>query len=142
MKRSLFFLIIFMSISVFAAEPCTKKRCKVISGTNTIVITISVDEEGNPLPSITELLALKPGQRIIFAGPEEFSIFFKDQKTPFKESEFKSKEGVVTLKIPEKIFEDKRFFDEAYGESEISFNYGVRVNGREYDPPMIIQRDD
>ncbi len=136
------FTLIIMSIGAFAIEPCTKKKCKVISGTNTIVITISVDEEGNPLPSITELLVLKPGQRIVFAGPEEFSIFFKDQKTPFKESEFKSKEGVVTLKVPEKIFEDKRFFDESYRESGISFNYGVRVNGREFDPPIIIRRDE
>ena len=136
------FTLIIMSIGAFAIEPCTKKKCKVISGTNTIVITISVDEEGNPLPSVTELLVLKPGQRIVFAGPEEFSIFFKDQKTPFKESEFKSKEGVVTLKVPEKIFEDKRFFDESYRESGISFNYGVRVNGREFDPPIIIRRDE
>ena len=136
------FTLIIMSIGAFAIEPCTKKKCKVISGTNTIVITISVDEEGNPLPSVTELLVLKPGQRIVFAGPEEFIIFFKDQKTPFKESEFKSKEGVVTLKVPEKIFEDKRFFDEAYRESGISFNYGVRVNGREFDPPIIIRRDE
>lgn len=141
-KSSFLFLMIFISIATFATEPCTKKKCKVISGTNTIVITISVDEEGNPLPSLTELLALKPGQRIVFAGPEEFTIFFKDQKTPFKESEFKSKEGVVTLKIPEKIFEDKRFFDEVYGDSGISFNYGVRVNGREFDPPFIVRRED
>lgn len=83
---------------------------------------------------------MKPGQRIVFTGPEEFVIFFKDQKTPFKKSEFKSKDGVVAVKIPEKIFEDKRFFEESYYGSGIGFNYGVRVNGREYDPPMIIQR--
>jgi len=139
---SLFFLIAFICAGSFASEPCSKKKCKVISGTNTIVITISIDEEGNPLPSVTELLELKPGQRIVFTGPEEFSIFFKDQKTPFKKSEFKSKEGVVTIKIPEKIFEDKRFFEESYRDAEIEFNYGVRVNGREFDPPFIIKRDD
>lgn len=139
---SLIFSIIIMSAGAFAVEPCSKKKCKPISGTNTVLITISIDEQGNPLPSVTDLLALKPGQRIVFTGPEEFSIFFKDQKTPFKESEFKSKDGVVTFKIPKKIFEDKRFYEEAYRESGISFNYGVRVNGREFDPPMIIQRDD
>ncbi|HTF96127.1 MAG TPA: hypothetical protein VL995_08350 [Cellvibrio sp.] len=138
-------LILFLAllcINSLAAEPCTKKKCKAISGTNTIVITISMDEGGNPLPSVTELLELKPGQRIVFTGPEEFIIFFKDQKTPFKKSEFKSKDGVVTIRIPEKIFEDKRFFEESYRDAEIAFNYGVRVNGREFDPPLIIKRDD
>ena len=134
-------LILAPMISL-AAEPCAKKKCKAISGTNTIVITISIDEEGNPLPSVTELLELKPGQRIVFTGPEEFSIFFKDQKTPFKKSEFKSKDGVVTIKIPEKIFEDKRFFEESYQDAEIEFNYGVRVNGREFDPPIIVKREE
>lgn len=134
-------LIVFLCLNAFAAEPCTKKKCKAISGTNTIVITISIDDEGNPLPSVTELLELKPGQRIVFTGPEEFSIFFKDQKTPFKKSEFKSKDGVVTIRIPEKIFEDKRFFEESYQGSGIEFNYGVRVNGKELDPPMIIRPD-
>lgn len=143
MKNILYLLFSFcFALGAFAAEPCAKKKCKAISGTNTIVITISIDEEGNPLPSVTELLELKPGQRIVFTGPEEFSIFFKDQKTPFKKSEFKSKEGVVTIKIPEKIFEDKRFFEESYRDAEIEFNYGVRVNGREFDPPLIIKRDD
>jgi hypothetical protein len=135
-------LLIFWSNGSFSEEPCAKKKCKTISGTNTIVIAISIDDQGNPLPNITELLELRPGHRIVFTGPEEFSIFFKDQKTPFKESEFKSKDGVVTFKIPEKIFEDKRFYEEGYRESGISFNYGIRVNGREFDPPMIIRRDE
>ena len=138
---SLFFLVIFICVGSFAAEPCSKKKCKAISGTNTVVITISIDEQGNPLPSVTDLLELKPGQRIVFTGPEEFSIFFKDQKTPFKKSEFKSKDGVVTIKIPEKIFEDKRFFEESYQGDKIGFNYGVRVNGKEFAPPLLIKRD-
>lgn len=142
MKLVSLFLLVFISVGCFAVEPCTKKKCKAISGTNTIVITISLDEEGNPLPSVMELLELKPGQRIVFTGPEEFSIFFKDQKTPFKKSEFKSKDGVVTIKIPEKIFEDKRFFEEGYQNAGIEFNYGVRVNGKELDPPLIVRRDD
>ncbi|HTF96128.1 MAG TPA: hypothetical protein VL995_08355 [Cellvibrio sp.] len=141
MRYVLFLLIFFASFSN-ALEPCAKKKCKAIPGTNTIVITISMDEEGNPLPSVTELLELKPGQRIVFTGPEEFIIFFKDQKTPFKKSEFKSKDGVVTIKIPEKIFEDKRFFEESYRDAEIAFNYGVRVNGREFDPPLIVKKED
>ena len=139
--KYLILCLTFLCLNSFASEPCTKKKCKAISGTNTIVITISIDEEGNPLPSVTELLELRPGQRIVFTGPEEFSIFFKDQKTPFKKSEFKSKEGVVTIKIPEKIFEDKRFFEESYRDVEIEFNYGIRANGREFDPPLIVKRD-
>ncbi len=141
MKLLSFFLLFFLTSWAVSEEPCNKKKCKPVSGTNTVVITISIDDEGNPLPSVTELLQLRPGQRIVFIGPEEFVIFFKDQKSPFKKSEFRSKDGVVSLKIPEQIFEDKRFFEEGYRESGIGFNYGVRVNGREFDPPIIIKRD-
>ncbi len=141
MKFALSVLLLILSSSMtHAVQPCSKKKCKPVAGTNTVVITISIDDQGNPFPSVTELLQLKPGHRIVFTGPEEFVIFFKDEKTPFKKSEFKSKDGVVTFKIPEKIFDDQRFYEEGYSESGIKFNYGVRVNGKEYDPPMIIQR--
>lgn len=142
MKIGLLVFLMIFSFSVISAEPCAKKKCKPVSGTNTVVITISLDDQGNPLPNVIELLEVRPGQRIVFTGPEEFVIFFKDQKSPFKKSEFRSKDGVVSIKIPEKIFEDKRFFEEGYRESGIGFNYGVRVNGREFDPPLIIRRDD
>ncbi len=142
MKIGLLVFLIIFSFSAISAEPCAKKKCKPVSGTNTVVITISLDDQGNPLPNVTELLELRPGQRIVFTGPEEFVIFFKDQKSPFKKSEFKSKDGVVTLKIPEKIFEERRFFEEVYSGSGIGFNYGVRVNGREFDPPIIVKREE
>lgn len=136
------FFLFFLTSWAVSGEPCDKKKCKPVSGTDTLVITISLDDQGNPLPNVTELLELRPGQRIVFTGPEEFVIFFKDQKSPFKKSEFRSKDGVVSLKIPEQIFEDKRFFEEGYRESGIGFNYGVRVNGREFDPPLIVKRND
>jgi len=65
--KNLIALIVLLAVSLgsFAEEPCVEKKCKAISGTNTVVITISIDENGYPLPNIMELLQLTPGQRIV-----------------------------------------------------------------------------
>ena len=76
-----------LSSSVFASEYCNKKECRALPGTNTIVISISIDENGYPQPSLMDEMTLHPGQKIVFAGPDEFTIFFKEGKSPFKKSE-------------------------------------------------------
>lgn len=116
----------------------TKKECRAFPGTNTIVVSISIDENGYPQPSLMDEMTLHPGQKIVFAGPDEFTIFFKDGKSPFKKSEFKSKDGVVNLQIPSRLFEDNRFSEETYRNEDIVFNYGVIVNGRVTDPTIRI----
>ena len=140
--KNFIMVVIFalFSIASSAEEPCIKKKCKAISGTNTVVITISIDENGYPLPSVMELLKLTPGQRIVFVGPDDFTIYFKGQKSPFDKTKYQSKDGVITLKVPEKIFDDKRFFEEGYTKDGISFAYGVIVNGKELDPEIIVRR--
>ncbi len=127
-----------LSSSVFADGACKKKECRALPGTNTIVISISIDENGYPQPSLLDEMTLHPGQKIVFAGPDEFTVFFKEGKSPFKKSEFKSKDGVVTLQIPPRIFEDNRFSEEIYRNTGITFNYGVEVNGKITDPTIRI----
>jgi hypothetical protein len=126
------------STSAFADGSCKKKECRALPGTNTIVISISIDENGYPQPSLMDEMTLYPGQKIVFAGPDEFTIFFKDGKSPFKKSEFKSKDGVVILQIPKSLFEDIRFSEEIYRNDGIDFNYGVVVNGRITDPSIHV----
>lgn len=128
-----------LSTSVFADESCKKKECRALPGTNTVVISISIDENGYPQPSLMDEMTLHPAQKIVFAGPDEFTIFFKEGKSPFKKSEFKSKDGVVTLQIPPRIFEDNRFSEEIYRNTGITFNYGVVVDGKVTDPTIRVE---
>lgn len=138
--KTAFILTLLLSTNTFADGKCNKGKCRALPGTNTIVISISIDENGYPQPSLMDDMTLHPGQKIVFAGPDEFTIFFKDGKSPFKKHEFKSKDGIVILQIPEHLFEDTRFFEENYQNGNISFNYGVRVNDKVTDPTIIITR--
>ncbi len=140
LKSTLLFSLL-LSVNVFSAEKCEKRECYVLHGTNTIVINISIDDDGYPQPSLMETMTLRPGEKIVFAGPEEFTIFFKEGKSPFKKSEFNSKDGVVVLKIPEHLFEDNRFSEEIYRNEGIEFSYGIRANGKVTDPLIhIVER--
>ena len=132
--------LVVLSVNVFAEGKCKKTECHALLGTNTIVISISIDENGYPQPSLMDEMNLHPGQKIVFAGPDEFTIFFKDGKSPFKKSEFQSKDGVVILRIPEHIFEDSRFSEDIYRNSAIDFTYGIVVNGRVTDPTIRITK--
>ena len=140
MRYIKFLMVLFVcfSVNAFAEGKCNKKECHVLPGTNTIVISISIDENGYPQPSLMDEMALHPGQKIVFAGPDEFTIFFKDGKSPFKKSEFKSKDGVLIVQVPEHIFEDNRFSEEIYRNEGIDFNYGVIVNGKVTDPSIHV----
>lgn len=112
--KAVFIFITLLSLNTFADGKCNKRECRALPGTNTVVISISIDENGYPQPSLIDDMQINPGQKVVFAGPDEFTIFFKNEKSPFKKSEFKSKDGVVILQMPVHIFEDNRFFEENY----------------------------
>jgi hypothetical protein len=137
--KTAFIFALLLSLNTFADEKYNKHEFRALPGTNTIVISISIDQDGYPIPSLMDEMTLHPGQKIVFAGPDEFTIFFKDGKSPFKKHEFKSKDGVVIIQIPERIFEDNRFFEENYQRGNISFNYGVNVNGKVTDPSIHVE---
>jgi hypothetical protein len=137
--KAIFILTLFISLNTFADGKCNKRECRALLGTNTIVISISIDENGYPIPSLMDGMTLHPSQKIVFAGPDEFTIFFKDGKSPFKKHEFKSKGGVVVLQIPAHILEDNRFFEEIYQSGAIDFNYGISANGKVTDPSIHVE---
>ena len=137
LKSTLLFGLL-LSANVFSAKKCEKKECRVLHGTNTIVISISIDGNGYPQPSLLETMSLHPGEKIVFSGPEEFTIFFKEGKSPSKKFEFNSKDGVVVLRIPEHLFEDNRFSEEIYRNEGIIFSYGIRANSKVTDPSIRI----
>lgn len=111
-----------------------------LQGTNTAVIGIPVGKKGVPEALYKEIV-LKPGQRVIFAGPDEFEIFFKNKKSPVKNLESRSSDGVVSIVIPADILRQKQFLEEYRKNGELRFNYGIRVKGKELDPVIIVKRD-
>jgi hypothetical protein len=112
-----------------------------LKGTNTAVVGIAMDKSGMPLETVKEII-LKPGQRAIFAGPDEFQIIFKDQKIPDKKTTYRSVNGVVTVEVPRDILERPEYREEYAKYKQVRFNYAIRIKDRELDPPFIIKRDD
>lgn len=126
---------------------CATNDCKpligeVLQGTDTAIVGLYIDEKGFPQANV-ETVTVYPGQKIVFAGPNQFDIRFKDQKSPIGELEVSSSSGVVVVAIPENIFDQyDRATKAAGGEliKELIFKYGIRANGKETDPTVIIER--
>ncbi|WP_052417191.1 hypothetical protein [Cellvibrio mixtus] len=112
-----------------------------LKGTNTAVVGIAIDKDGMPLETVREIV-LKPGQRAIFAGPDDFQIIFKDKKIPEKKTLYRSANGVVTVDVPKDILDRPEFREEFAKTKQVRFNYAIRIKDRELDPPFIIKRDD
>ncbi|ACE85147.1 hypothetical protein [Cellvibrio japonicus] len=110
-----------------------------LEGTDTVVLGVSVDKKGAPRDGVKELILL-PGQKVVYAGPKDFTVFFKDKKTPVTQVEIRSEGGLVIVDIPKDIFERKDLLEEGRKNGFLRFDYGIRVGDRELDPPMIIKR--
>ncbi|WP_231591735.1 hypothetical protein [Cellvibrio sp. pealriver] len=112
-----------------------------LPGTNTVVVGIGLDKDGIPKETFKDVVAY-PGQKVLYAGPDEFSIIFKNRKTPNRKVENASVNGVVVIQIPEDILEKKEFIEEFRKNNQLVFNYGIKANGKELDPPLIVKRHD
>jgi|GEM_PF-653342 len=125
---------------------CASKDCEpdklstghALPGTETVVVGISLDKNGVPQESYKDVVA-HPGQKVLYAGPDEFAVIFKNEKTPNGTVENKSSRGVVIIEIPEDIFDRPEFVEEFRKNNFLVFDYGIRVNGKELDPPMVIR---
>ncbi|OZY87967.1 hypothetical protein CBP51_07130 [Cellvibrio mixtus] len=111
-----------------------------MEGTNTAVVGIALDKTGMPKETVREVV-LFPGQRVVFAGPDEFVIVFKNKKTPSRKIENPSVNGVVVINVPVGIIEQPAFTEEFRKNNALRFEYAIRANGKELDPPMIIKRN-
>ena len=127
------------------------KNISVLSGTGTVVVGISLDKKGYPEHTVGRI-EVKPGHKILFAGPENFSIFFKNGISPFNDSDLKSLSGLnrdglqkqrveltsinglVVIAIPKDLFDRP----ENRGKPYLDYYYGISVNGLEIDPPVRV----
>lgn len=108
-------------------------------GTNTAVVGIGVDKQGIPFVAAREII-VEPGQKILFAGPDEFIVTFKNKKSPNRKIDNPSRSGVVKIEVPSEILEQREFVEEYRKNGQLKFNYGVIVNGKELDPEIIVRR--
>lgn len=112
-----------------------------LPGTSTAVVGIGVDSKGVPLETVKEVV-LKPGQKVVFAGPDRFEIKFKRDRAPTKQVFFESKSGVIAIVVPKNILENPEYAKEFREKKYVRFDYSIFVNGKELDPPLIIRSDD
>lgn len=138
-------IVTFFSGCASAVSPERSTKSLPVSyavpGTSTAVVGIGLNKEGMPLETV-KAVVLKPGQKVVFAGPEQFSIVFKNRKFPAKVSAYKSEKGVIQIVIPKNILEQPEFREEYAKNKQVEFNYAIRVNGKELDPPLVIKNED
>lgn len=129
--------IFLLGLSGCAVKECKPEIGKALPGTNTAVVGVFLDKTGVPKETVKEVV-VHPGQNVLYAGPDEFKIVFKNRKTPNRVVSNSSKGGVVLIKIPVDIFERKEFVDEYQKNKSLIFDYSIWVNGKEYDPPIRV----
>jgi len=135
--RMLSALVFMVGVSGCASSSCDPKIGTPLPGTNTAVVGVYLQKDGTPRETVKEVV-VHPGQNVLYAGPDEFSIVFKNRKTPNGNVENPSKEGVVLIKIPVDIFDKKEFLEEFRKNKSLVFDYGINVNGKNYDPPLRV----
>ncbi len=141
-KKLIFAVFVFISLGGCSSVNCDPEKLRTgyaLPGTKTVVVGIGIDEKGIPKETFKDVVAY-PGQKVLYAGPDEFSIIFKNRKTPNSKVENPSVNGVVIIEIPLDILERKEFVEEFRKNNQIIFDYGIKANGKELDPPLIIRR--
>ncbi|MEN0039276.1 MAG: hypothetical protein AAGC78_19515 [Cellvibrio sp.] len=139
------FLSVFFSVSGCSAIDLGGRSKLPVSyaleGTSTAVVGIAVDKKtGIPKETVREIVLI-PGQKVIFAGPDQFLINFKNRKAPNNILRYKSENGVIKITIPRDILDDPKNAEEFKKNKYLRFDYSIIVNGKELDPPIIIKRD-
>lgn len=112
---------------------------EVLPGTATAVVGLYLDKNGYPQPTV-ETVVVAPGQRIVFTGPDQFEILFKDSKSPVDSLVLSTTTGVLTLYIPIDVFmQEEKDDPSSRGKDEISYKYGIRVDGKVTDPEIKVR---
>ncbi|WP_323814185.1 hypothetical protein [Cellvibrio sp. NN19] len=137
----------FLGAAVFSLVGCANVECEkskvatVLPGTPNAMVGFYLDKKGFPQPT-AEKVVVAPGQNIVFVGPEEFTIFLKDGRSPLpkNESSISTTTGSLTLHIPKDVFaQEDRDDPSNKDKDEIVYQYGIRANGKETDPQIIIR---
>ncbi len=137
-KLFLFSVVLLVSGGC-ASQDCKPQKGAVLSGTDTAIVGLFIDKKDSPQASV-ETVTVRPGQKIVFAGPDKFEIFLKDQAAPFEKTEYQSENGIVIIQIPKDIFERARKERNSIASPlrELLYRYGIRANGKVTDPTIRV----
>lgn len=141
MRRISFFGI---AVVLLALCGCANLGCKLdvkaaLQGTDTAIVGLYIDDKGFPQPTVGRV-NVYPGQKILFAGPNTFDIFFKDKVSPIGDLVVQSSNGVVIIEIPMDIFErEQRKSKMVDTKGELVYRYGIRANGKVTDPEIGVR---
>ncbi len=137
--RHLLILVATFSLGACASMDCKQPPAEVPSGSDKATVAIYLDKNGYPKAS-AEKVIVAPGQKIVFVGPDQFDIIFKDKKSPIEKPEIRTSNGVLVLEISKNIFDiEDRKNPENKKNNEMVYRYGIRVNGKVTDPEIIIR---
>lgn len=132
-----------------------KNVVTVIANTNTAIVGVPLTKDQKLPKSLEKLkIKIKVGQKVVFAGPEKFEIFAKDDKFAVLEINTRtsacdkaskecigSKEGVININIP-KVISNPTLARELKEKKKIIVPFGIRIDGYEIDPEMEISNED
>jgi hypothetical protein len=134
-----FFL--FSGCSVAKEKKSTQDVYRPVDGTKTAVVGLPLNKDGSPKESLVKLkIYVYPGGKVVFAGPDQFSIYFKNKKSPTGVLRESSKEGVVAVKVPENLFELPEFREEYKDKKSVTFDFGIVAGGKDIDPQIVVIR--
>jgi hypothetical protein len=130
---------LLLLISACKTLDCKPTTGSVLQGTDVATVGIYIDKNG--YPQVTEeKVVVAPGQKIIFVGPTQFDILFKDQKSPIEKPEVRTSNSILTIEIPKDIFDrEDRKNPANKSKNELSYRYGIRVNGKVTDPEIVVR---
>lgn len=131
-----------------------KHTVHVIKNTNTAIVGIPLTKEQKLPKSLEKLkIKVKTGQKVVFAGPEKFEIFAKDDNFAILEINTRtsncdkasqdcigSKDGVINITIP-KTISNPKLANELKEKKTIKVMFGIRIDGDEIDPEMEIEEE-
>ncbi len=122
-----------------ASQDCKPVKGTVLTGTDTAIIGVFIDKKGYPQVTV-DTVTVHPTQKIVFAGPDKFEIFFKDPKSYIGKVEYRSENGIIIIDVPKDIFEQarKEGNSTAGALKELLYRYGIRANGKVTDPTVRV----
>lgn len=137
--RYLFTFAIMFSLGACASMDCKRPTREVPPGSDKATVAIYLDKNGFPKAD-AEKVIVAPGQKIVFVGPDQFDIIFKDNRSPIDKPEVRTSNGILVLEISKNIFEkEDRKNPENKKNNEMIYRYGIRVNGKVTDPEIVVR---
>lgn len=106
---------------------------RALPGNGVVAVDVFLDESKTPVV-VKPKVYLKPNQRVLFVGPNNFSIEFI-KGSPFPKYQYAAKNSIIDLQVPADVFKG---VDPSI--KVLVFKYNVIIDGNLLDPLIVIMR--